>query len=39
VLEPLAEIAPGWRHPVMGRTACQLLAGLSDEQPVERLPG
>ncbi len=39
VLEPLAEIAPGWRHPVLGMTAQQLLARLPDEQPVERLPG
>jgi 2-amino-4-hydroxy-6-hydroxymethyldihydropteridine diphosphokinase len=38
VLAPLAEIAPDWRHPISGLRAEQLLAELSDEQPVERLP-
>ena len=38
VLEPLAEIAPGWRHPVLRKTARQLLARLADGQAVERLP-
>ncbi len=28
VLAPLAEAAPGWRHPVSGRTAAQMLAML-----------
>jgi 2-amino-4-hydroxy-6-hydroxymethyldihydropteridine diphosphokinase len=28
VLEPLAELAPHWRHPETGRTAADLLAGL-----------
>lgn len=28
VLEPLAEVSPAWRHPVLGRTAGELLAAL-----------
>jgi 2-amino-4-hydroxy-6-hydroxymethyldihydropteridine diphosphokinase len=24
VMGPLAELAPGWRHPVLGKTAAQL---------------
>ena len=30
VLEPLAEIAPDWRHPVTGLTPSQMLATLKD---------
>ena len=29
VMGPLAEIAPGWRHPVSGRTAKELAAGAT----------
>lgn len=28
VLQPLAEVAPGWRHPVLGETVETLLARL-----------
>jgi 2-amino-4-hydroxy-6-hydroxymethyldihydropteridine diphosphokinase len=38
VLAPLAEIAPEWRHPLLGLTAEQLLALLGDEQRLERQP-
>jgi 2-amino-4-hydroxy-6-hydroxymethyldihydropteridine diphosphokinase len=39
VLEPLFEIAPNWRHPVLGLGAADLLAGLPPDQPVRRLDG
>ena len=32
VVTPIAEIAPDWRHPILGLTATQLLARLSSEQ-------
>jgi 2-amino-4-hydroxy-6-hydroxymethyldihydropteridine diphosphokinase len=32
VLAPIAEIAPRWRHPVLRKTAKQLLAGLDNSQ-------
>ena len=38
VLVPIAEIAPDWRHPILGLTAAQLLAQLSSEQQVQPLP-
>ena len=30
VTEPLAEIAPQWVHPVLGKTATEILAGLKE---------
>jgi 2-amino-4-hydroxy-6-hydroxymethyldihydropteridine diphosphokinase len=38
VLVPLAEIAPDWRHPLLGQTAEQLLAGCVAKQSIEPLP-
>lgn len=37
VLAPLVELAPEWRHPVLGRTAKALMAGLTHPEEVERL--
>ncbi|MDP8215491.1 MAG: 2-amino-4-hydroxy-6-hydroxymethyldihydropteridine diphosphokinase [Candidatus Euphemobacter frigidus] len=34
VLEPLCELEPGWRHPVLNATAQELLNGLGKEQQV-----
>ena len=38
VLEPLAEIAPGWRDPIGGATVRQLLARLGQARPVDPRP-
>jgi len=37
VLEPLAEIAPEFRHPALGQTVSALLAGLGDTTRVTRI--
>jgi 2-amino-4-hydroxy-6-hydroxymethyldihydropteridine diphosphokinase len=37
VLEPLLEIAPNWRHPVLGLGAADLLAGLPPDETIRRL--
>lgn len=42
VLHPLAEVAPGWVHPVLGKTARELLESAPGLERVERigpLPG
>jgi 2-amino-4-hydroxy-6-hydroxymethyldihydropteridine diphosphokinase len=36
VLAPLCDLAPGWRHPILGVTAAALLAGLPPGQPLRR---
>src|SRR5215469_6476153 len=38
VLQPLAEILPGWRHPATGLGLPQLISRLSPEQIVRPLP-
>jgi 2-amino-4-hydroxy-6-hydroxymethyldihydropteridine diphosphokinase len=37
VLHPLAEVAPGWRHPVTGASIQALLAGLPEGEDCRRL--
>ncbi len=34
VLDPLVEVAPGWRHPLLNRTARQLRARLTSRTPI-----
>ena len=34
VMVPLAEVAPGWVHPLLGRTAAALAAGLAAPEPL-----
>ena len=36
VLEPLRELAPGWRHPVTQKTVAEMLADQSDRGAVRR---
>jgi 2-amino-4-hydroxy-6-hydroxymethyldihydropteridine diphosphokinase len=38
VLRPLCDLAPDWRHPVLGRTAAELLAALPAEERAEIAP-
>ena len=37
VLRPLADLAPGWRHPVSGASIKTLVAALPTDQLIERL--
>jgi 2-amino-4-hydroxy-6-hydroxymethyldihydropteridine diphosphokinase len=37
VLRPLADLAPGWRHPVTGQAIGDLLAALPADQTAERI--
>jgi 2-amino-4-hydroxy-6-hydroxymethyldihydropteridine diphosphokinase len=37
VLLPLAELAPDWRHPILGKTVENLISALSPEQKAEPL--
>ncbi|MFC3530302.1 2-amino-4-hydroxy-6-hydroxymethyldihydropteridine diphosphokinase [Paracoccus mangrovi] len=39
VLAPLAEVAPGWRHPRLGRSVAQMLADLPAGTLAEMQPG
>nr|WP_249138933.1 2-amino-4-hydroxy-6-hydroxymethyldihydropteridine diphosphokinase [Actibacterium sp. MT2.3-13A] len=38
VLVPLADVAPGWRHPLLGLTVEQMLAALPEEEKAQIRP-
>jgi len=38
VLRPLADVAPNWRHPVLGSDITAMLAAIGPEQTTRRLP-
>ena len=38
VLVPLLDVAPGWRHPVLGRTVAEMRAALPPERLAEIVP-
>jgi 2-amino-4-hydroxy-6-hydroxymethyldihydropteridine diphosphokinase len=37
VLHPLAEVAPGWRHPESGQTAREMLSAAASLERVEKI--
>jgi 2-amino-4-hydroxy-6-hydroxymethyldihydropteridine diphosphokinase len=37
VLRPLADVAPDWRHPTLGRSIPEMLAAIGPEQTTRRL--
>jgi 2-amino-4-hydroxy-6-hydroxymethyldihydropteridine diphosphokinase len=38
VLHPLADVAPGWRHPVSGQDIATMLGAVGPDQTTRRLP-
>jgi 2-amino-4-hydroxy-6-hydroxymethyldihydropteridine diphosphokinase len=38
VLVPLAEVAPGWKHPLLGKTVTEMCDELPEEARAEVIP-